>query len=548
MKQFNFTKRYVFALSIIAFLSLLAFYNLSKLISLQSNDGTIVSISSKQSMLSQQIALYAIYYQMPNLKENIQKMEAAHTYLVSLKMPYKIEHLYFEQPVMLDKQVRDFLFHAKRFEENKDGRSLNYVLQNSQKLLKYLEMAETYHVDHMKHNTQNLKNLELLIFILTLLTLLFEALFIFRPANSTINKNTREIEKQKEFLSTIIQSSTNAIIAIDHFGKIKIFNDKAVEIFGYFKDEIIGHESLSKIISPEYLRFDKGKIKLLDREYNFVQHENEEIIGTHKSGKEFALRASFGKSGENEDEVIIASMQDISKEKLKDRLIYHQAKFSALGEMVAIIAHQWRQPLAQLSYNCMYIKKIIQDKQIAVEVSKNEDIIEFMSETITNFENFYKTGKETFFSPKESILMALKLTDSLLLTHKITISTQFLTEEKIFGNANYLSQVILSMVQNSINAFKESGIEREFELTITLSQKENSLIIEIIDNAGGIKVQPIYKIFEPFFKKDQHQSTGIGLYMAKLLIEDKFSGTIVVQNRDCGAHFSIKLPLKKYPH
>ena len=91
----SFTKRYIFALSLIALLSILAYYNLNHLISSQSNDAKIINLSSKQGMLSQQIALYAIYYKTENLKTNIVAMEDAHNLLLSFRMSEELKKVYF---------------------------------------------------------------------------------------------------------------------------------------------------------------------------------------------------------------------------------------------------------------------------------------------------------------------------------------------------------------------------------------------------------------------------------------------------------------------
>ena len=210
----SFTKRYVFALLLIALLSILAYYNLNHLISSQSNDGKIINLSSKQGMLSQQIALYAIYYKTENLKNNIVAMEEAHMLLLSFPMSEELKKVYFSDPHQLDKSVKNYLFHAKRFEENRDGRSLTYILQNSQKLLHDLDLATSIYVATTEANTKNLKNVEFFIFLFTLATLFFEALFIFRPANKRITETTNEIIRQKDYSNNIIEYNTNDIIDI----------------------------------------------------------------------------------------------------------------------------------------------------------------------------------------------------------------------------------------------------------------------------------------------------------------------------------------------
>ena len=535
----SFTKRYVFALSLIALLSVLAYYNLNHLISSQSNDGKIINLSSKQGMLSQQIALYAIYYKTENLKTNIVAMEEAHTLLLSFPMPEELKKVYFSDPHQLDKGVKNYLFHAKRFEENRDGRSLTYILQNSQKLLHDLDLATSIYVRTTEANTENLKNVEFFIFLFTLATLFFEALFIFRPANKKITETTNEIIRQKDYSNTIIESNTNAIITLNTDLNIETYNSMAEILFGYSKREMIGHRFFETIVPEEYFKeasFNFTKlVKLKDKE------DVREIEAIHKKGQRFPIRISIGTSGKDKDSLVIISVQDISKERLKDKIMMQQAKFAALGEMIAIIAHQWRQPLTQLNFNCMYIRSKLTDPELIAETGKNEEIIQFMSETITNFENFYKHVENSDFKPEISVNQALKLLDSSFKQNSIRITKEIEPNIILHGNSNSLSQVILSIVQNSVDIIRTTSIQEPF-VQISLEKNDKYIVIKIWDNAGGIQASAIDDIFKPFHSNKIKPSTGIGLYMTKLIVENQFHGTITASNIDKGAQFTIQLP------
>lgn len=541
-QRFNFTKRYVLALSIIAVLSALAYYNLNHLISSRANDGKTINISTRQGMLSQQIALYAIYYKTENLQNNIKLMEDSHLLLTTASMPPELRAVYFDEPILLDEKVKRYLYHAKRFHENRDGRSLTYVLQNSQPLLHDLEIATSIYVSSTEANTKYLKRVEFLIFLLTLVTLVFEAFFIFRPANKKIIKDTEEIIRQKDYSNAVIESSTNAIVTLNANLQIQTYNQMAETIFGYAKHEIIGQSSFEKIISSKSLSIQNEGISNFTKRLKLEHQEvAQEMEAMHKNGQIFPVRISFGISGEGGEVLIIASIQDITREKLKDMIMIQQAKFAALGEMIAIIAHQWRQPLAQLNFNCMYIRKMLKDPELIAETEKNEEIIQFMSETITNFENFYKHVDNAMFHPSMSINQALKLVESLLKNNAIRLNLKFDTVLQIYGNSNSLAQVVLSIVQNAIDIMKISTMDNPF-IEIALMQNAKLTTIIIKDNAGGIRMSPIEDIFKPFRSQKKTPSTGIGLYMSKLVIENQFHGTIEACNLEQGACFTIHLP------
>lgn len=238
-ESLSFTKRYVLALTIIAFLSLLAFFNLSKLLSIQSNDAKLVNMSGNQKIITREIAFFAIYYKIDKLKVKIKEMEENHKTLTSLELSDELKNVYYGEKIYLDKKVREYLFHAKRFYENRDGRSQNYVLKNSESLLLDLEKAVVVYLKEAQENTRKLQRVETFILISTLITLLFEALFIFMPANRKINKRTNDLIMEKEFSNAVIESSTNAIITLDSNFKIRTFNKEAQNIFKYTKDEML---------------------------------------------------------------------------------------------------------------------------------------------------------------------------------------------------------------------------------------------------------------------------------------------------------------------
>ena len=567
MQSFSFTKRYILALSIIALLSTLAYFNMNHLISSQASNGNIINISGKQRMLSQQISLHAIYYKTAALKEAIKEMEKNHNYLISMPMTKELKELYFgngvvldsnkkdyinqiakkikshyiQEPAMLDKRVKTYLKEAKNFLETRSGKSLTYLLTNSKPLLKQLDKATQLYVQKAEANTKNLKQVELLIYILTITTLLFEALFIFRPANRKIIDDTKIITRQKNYSNTVIESSTNAIITLDNNLKIKTFNKTAQNIFGYSKDEIIDKAYLSKII-PTFKEQDINNF--LDRLKKENMQNSQELQGVNKSGEKFPIRISFGVSSANRDIIIVANIENIKEEKLKDKIVQQQAKFAALGEMIAVIAHQWRQPLAQLNFNNLYIKKLSNSKEIDNEIKNNEEIISFMSETISNFEDFYKKSDKEEFNPIVSINQALKIVDSIIRLKEIKIIKNINSKQKIYANPNALAQVILSILQNALDVIKLRDIKNP-QIKITLKDEDNKIVIKIEDNAKGIKEQPIENIFKPFISKKRVTSTGIGLYMSKMVIKEKFHGTIKAQNSKDGAIFTIVLSVKE---
>ncbi|MCT7551875.1 HAMP domain-containing histidine kinase [Aliarcobacter butzleri] len=226
-----------------------------------------------------------------------------------------------------------------------------------------------------------------------------------------------------------------------------------------------------------------------------------------------------------------------------EKMILQQSKFVKSGEMIANITHQFRQPLNNISYILINLKKRFESQKLDKiffdkKVNQANEQVSFLSKTIDDFKEFYLQEKEKDdFLVKDSIQNALTILNPDLQKDNINLNLKFETFEdiKIFGVKNELSQVILSLVSNSIDALKN---RHNPKISINVVSSSAEVIIEILDNAGGIKVKNLKKIFEPYFSTKE-EGTGIGLYLSKIIIEESFGGKLQVQNIKDGAKFSI---------
>ncbi|WP_419675647.1 ATP-binding protein [Aliarcobacter butzleri] len=226
-----------------------------------------------------------------------------------------------------------------------------------------------------------------------------------------------------------------------------------------------------------------------------------------------------------------------------EKMILQQSKFVKSGEMIANITHQFRQPLNNISYILINLKKRFESEKLDKiffdkKVNQANEQVSFLSKTIDDFKEFYLQEKEKDdFLVKDSIQNALTILNPDLQKDNINLNLKFETFEdiKIFGVKNELSQVILSLVSNSIDALKN---RHNPKISINVVSSSAEVIIEILDNAGGIKAKNLKKIFEPYFSTKE-EGTGIGLYLSKIIIEESFGGKLQVQNIKDGVKFSI---------
>ncbi len=241
--------------------------------------------------------------------------------------------------------------------------------------------------------------------------------------------------------------------------------------------------------------------------------------------------------------------EELKKSKDKDNMIYQQSKLVSMGEMIANISHQWRQPLASLNgilvnLDYEYEHNKLNKKSFNKYLNEAEELTTYMSNTIEDFSNFFnpKKTKESF-NIKELLLNTQKLL-SVSLENK-QISLEIKSDEKIEINSykSELMQVILAIINNAKDAYISKSIEDK-KITISLYQDEKHIFIDILDHAGGVDEKIIDKIYEPYFTtKHKSLGTGLGLYIANTIITGSLNGELLVQNVDNGAKFTIKLTI-----
>ena len=244
-------------------------------------------------------------------------------------------------------------------------------------------------------------------------------------------------------------------------------------------------------------------------------------------------------------------IEEITKNEEKQKLLFWQSRMASLGQMLANIAHQWRQPLTELNLTLFNMKKASihnNEKKVDELYKESKTLISSMSSTIDDFTNFFNPQKEKkSFEIKDAINEALIILRKVIEVENIHIQIDVPINYKVIGVSNELSQVIINLIQNSKDAFIQNDIKNK---TIIITLKEELILdkkyalLEIKDNAGGISKENIDKIFDPYFTtKYKSQGTGLGLFMSKMIIEKSLEGELSHKNCDDGSIFIIKLIL-----
>jgi len=256
--------------------------------------------------------------------------------------------------------------------------------------------------------------------------------------------------------------------------------------------------------------------------------------------------------GEQELQKLNASLEKridkaIVKFQEKDKMLIQQSKMAEMGDMISMIAHQWRQPLNQLSYIFMNIEgaheyKELTPKYLNDKLSEGNTLLEFMSHTIDDFRNFFRPDKQkTQISISEVVSKTLPLIEKNLEEHGIALHVSYESDTKVSIFRNELMQVILNLIRNAKDILVEKDITVPI-ISIKTYEGERFVGMELCDNGGGIDEKIMGKIFTPYFStKSQSQGTGLGLYMSKTIVEEHLKGILSVENSDEGACFKIMI-------
>ena len=243
-------------------------------------------------------------------------------------------------------------------------------------------------------------------------------------------------------------------------------------------------------------------------------------------------------------------IEEKRKNKIKDELCIQQSKMAAMGEMIGNIAHQWRQPLSVISTGATGLKlqkecNMLTDEHLIKTCDSINDNAQYLSQTIDTFRNFIRETKEyKEVIVQESLEEVIKLLEASLQNNHINLKKDIEETQPIKINmiAGELSQVLINIINNAKDVLIDRNIEDAL-IDISLKTNDNKVVISIEDNAGGIPVDILPKIFDPYFTtKHQSIGTGLGLYMSYKIITENLNGNLYAQNMKNGAKFIVELP------
>ena len=355
-------------------------------------------------------------------------------------------------------------------------------------------------------------------------------------------KGNRGKKKQElVILKHAVENTNEAFVTIDEDHKVLFFNRAAEKAFGYSRDEVIGHD-LDVIMSPScsrnhreaVTRYVKTRIPLR------IGHETE-LVATRANGETFPSAISFSVTEVDGRLFFTGIVRDLSETRALQDQILQSERLAALGQLVAEITHEIKNPLIMIGGFARQLIRVSGDKN-------NLDKLNIIAEEVKRLENLLTDLRE-FYLPKPIVSEPVNIEE---LSHEVYSLVRNDLKKKhirskleigqkallVSGDAGRLKQVFLNLVKNSIEAMESGG-----NLSIRTTLSGDQVKITVTDDGLGIPKEDIEKIFSPFFTTKRH-GTGLGLCVSKRIVEDHKGSSFTVESKEGkGTTFEISLPL-----
>jgi len=215
--------------------------------------------------------------------------------------------------------------------------------------------------------------------------------------------------------------------------------------------------------------------------------------------------------------------------------------------MISMIAHQWRQPIASIA---MGINNVLLDveldslneSELKIECNEILDQTKYLSDTIDDFRDFFKKDKKKILVSIETVIEdTKKLMNKSIENNNIELTTEYYHTKKIKTFPNEILQILINLIKNAKEILVEKK-DRNKYINIYTTEDDDYLYIDVKDNGGGVKEENIHKVFQPYFTtKDEHNGTGLGLYMSKTVAQKHLQGDLSLKNYPDGAIFTLSI-------
>ena len=377
-----------------------------------------------------------------------------------------------------------------------------------------------------------------------------------------LNDLSQSLSKSQEVLLSLFDKGESSLFRWrnNENWTIEYVSEGVNKILGYSKEAFLNEDILySDCIHPVDLEKVQREVKeAIEKNLDYFKHESYRII-TKDGNEKWVLDHTATQKDENNNIThFIVYITDITDQIKNQEMMFHQSKIASLGEMLGNIAHQWRQPLSIISTTATGTKMkkeygLLEDEEFYKNMDSINDTTQYLSQTIEDFRNFFlvDTSSEVEINIENTIQKVLSLINDSYKSSNIEIIKNYKESSLLITcNENLLIQALINIFNNAKDALTSMDTKDKKFVFINLENINNTISIEIKDNANGIPENVITKIFDPYFTtKHASIGTGIGLYMTNQIITKHLKSQIIVENVEyeyqnnkyTGASFKINI-------
>jgi len=389
----------------------------------------------------------------------------------------------------------------------------------------------------------------------------FEDIFMI-----TCNDIDSSIEEKKRF-ETLLKVSTDGIHIVDADGKVVECSESFAKMLGYSYKEALKldiydwapemslekirmlQEQMKKGVVHFDAKFQKRDGNIIDVEITGQAVEIHDQVFFHTSARDITLKKIHEKELQELNENLSKQVEEkVLELRQKEHALLAQQRLAQMGEMLQMIAHQWRQPLNNLSVGLQTLfKKFHSGKSDAkfLQTMQKDLLSQLMglSATISDFQNYFLPSKEArIFKPKELVDETLHFIEHAIVQCRVEVKVDIPEDLTMLGYRGEVGQIFLAIISNAKDQFEELKCEKRV-ITIEGVEEAKDLRFTISDTAGGIPNDVMAYVFDPYFTtKSERNGSGIGLYMVKMMVEQSLGGAVKAFNNEDGACFEITLP------
>ncbi len=379
---------------------------------------------------------------------------------------------------------------------------------------------------------------------------LFFSLVTASILSTLLSRVYREMQEKNSDLESAMDILDKHIIysETDLSGKITAASTAFANISGYSKEELIGKphsivrhpENPSDMYAMMWKKIKSGKVW------------QREIKNFSKSGETYyvlaTIKPKYDADGHHVGYISVRVDTTANKElqSYRDQLVF-QSRHAIMGEMIGIIAHQWKQPLNHISSEVYSLYKLAQQsdkKNAATHYGNAENILVHLADLISTFQQFFKPQHNVKKLSIENVVhVSLTLMEATLKKHDVTLTfSNTASCDTIEAIENEISQVVVNILQNALDEFERKNIEKPW-LNVAIQNDKDMVMLRICDNAGGVNEQSLSKMFNPYYTTKGSEGTGLGLYLASMVVEEKLNGKISAENSKDGLCVIVTVPV-----